>query len=84
MAEKVTGITDKPVTFTGPEAQALGALVRRLYEHNRELDFYKTEMGLAIIRNGLEVIRHEHEDGTVSFDLEHAPSQVADKPATMN
>ena len=82
MAEKVTGITDKPVTFTGPEAQALGALVRRLYEHNRELDFYKTAMGLAIIRNGLEVIHHEHEDGTVSFDLQPKPEPNEPTPIT--
>ena len=81
MAEKVTGCS--PISrdvHRANEAQALGALVRRLYEH-KGARLLKTAMGLAIIRNGLEVRYHEHEDGTVSFDLQPAPPDpAADAP----
>ena len=34
-----------------------------------------TAMALAIYRKRLQVIHHEHDDGSISFDLQHEPEQ---------
>ena len=43
-------------------------------------------MGLAIYRKRLQVIHEEHDDGSVSFDLQPAPpdDEPVTKPLTVN
>ena len=79
------------MVLTTAEANALRGMVREMLELQShlqaqvlELSNLTTAMTTALKGRQLQLTHIEHEDGTISFDLEHAPSQVADKPATMN
>ena len=83
MAAKVTG--EGPINLTTAEANALRGMVRQLLGQVTELQGLNTMMALGLYRQRLQVIHHEHEDGTVSFDLQPAPPDPADvTPETIN
>ena len=90
MAAKLKG--DGPITLTTDEADELRASLRALFKRDdvlqgrvTELQGLNTAMALALYRKRLQVIHHEHKDGTISFDLEPAPpDQAVEVPATIN
>ena len=83
MAAKVTG--NGPMALTTAEANALRAVIKNLLGQVTELQGLNTAMAAALYRKRLMVVHEEHEDGTVSFDLQPAPPDpLEDTPATVN
>ena len=80
------------LTLTPAEATAfklmMGAMHQRQVEADSQLTLAQgvnTAMLLALYRKRLQVIHEEHEDGTVSFDLQPAPPDpLEETPATVN
>ena len=85
-----TSLVDKllgkkgPVVFTRGEVKQLQVAFEDVTQTNLKLDRMVRGMALAIYRKRLQVIHHEHDDGSVSFDLENAPATQADAPEPMN
>ena len=74
-----------PIALTTPEADALRAVIEKLLGQVTELQGLNTIMAAALYRKRLMVVHEEHDDGTVSFNLEPAPPDPADDaPATLN
>ena len=76
--EKIKG--DGPITLTKDEANELRDTIRAVFKRDAgllgqvtELQALNTMMSLALYRKRLQVIHHDHEDGTISFDLQPAP-----------
>ena len=83
MAAKVTG--EGPMVLTTAEANALRAVVKKLLGDLSLAQGVNTAMLLALYRKRLQVVHHEHEDGTISYDLQPAPPDPAeDALATVN
>ena len=90
MAAKLKG--SGPITLTKAEANELRDTVRTVLQRDdvlqgrvTELQGLNTMMALGLYRKRLQVIHHEHDDGTVSFDLQPAPlDPLEDAPATVN
>ena len=90
MAVKLKG--DGPITLTTDEANELRDTIRAVFKRDAgllgqvtELQGLNTMMALGLYRKRLQVVHREHEDGTISFDLEPAPPDpVTDTPATVN
>ena len=90
MAAKLKG--DGPITLTTDESNELRDSLRAVFKRDDVLQGQVTEltglsnmMALALYRKRLQVVHHEHEDGTISFDLEPAPPDpLEDVPATVN
>ena len=83
MAAKVTG--EGKIKLTTAEANALRAMVRQLLGQVTELQGLNSAMALALYRKRLQVVHREHDDGTISFDLENAPPDPAsDVAETVN
>ena len=90
MAAKLKG--DGALTLTADEANELRDSLRAVFKRDDVLQGQVTEltglsnmMALALYRKRLQVVHHEHEDGTISFDLEPAPPDpLEDVPATVN
>ena len=78
MAAKLKG--DGPITLTTDESNELRDSLRAVFKRDdvlqgqvAELQGLNTMMALGLYRKRLQVIHHEHDDGTVSFDLQPAP-----------
>ena len=89
MAAKLEG--DGPITLTTAEANELRDTLQGLFEWDdqllgqiTQLQELNTMMALGLYRKRLQVVHHEHSDGTISFDLQPTPPEPDDKPATMN
>ena len=82
MAAQVTG--EGPMALTTPEANALRAVIKKLLGQVTELQRLNSMMAHALAGKRLQVVHQEHEDGTISFDLEPAPDPAADAPETIN
>ena len=90
MAAKLKG--DGPITLDADEANELRDSIRAVFKRDdvlqgrvTELQGLNTMMALGLYRKRLQVVHHEHDDGTVSFDLQPAPPDpLEDAPATVN
>ena len=80
LIDKLRGGEGGPVTFTGEERARLLAAFEDQTQENLQLRRLNSAMGAAIYRKRLQVIHEEHDDGSVSFDLQPAPPD--DKPVT--
>ena len=72
--------SEGPVVLTKGELQQLQAAFADLIQTNLKLSRMVSGMSLAIYRKRLQVIHEEHDDGSVSFDLQPAPPD--DEPDT--
>ena len=90
MAAKLKG--DGPITLDADEANELRDSIRAVFKRDdvlqgqvTELQGLNTMMALGLYRKRLQVIHHEHDDGTVSFDLQPAPPDpLKYAPANLN
>ena len=83
MAAKLKG--DGPITLTTAEANELRDSIRAVFKRDNQLQALNTMMALGLYRKRLQVIHHDHEDGTISFDLQPAPPDpLEDTPPTVN
>lgn len=82
MAKQIMG--EGPMALTTAEANALRAMVKKLLGQVTELQGLNSMMALALYLKRLQVVHEEHEDGTISFDLEPASDPAADVPETVN
>ena len=90
MAAKLKG--DGPITLTTDESNELRDSLRAVFKRDdvlqgrvTELQGLNTMMALGLYRKRLQVVHYEHDDGTVSFDLQPAPPDpLEDAPATVN
>ena len=78
MAAKLKGTG--ALTLTKAEANELRDSLRAVFKRDdvlqgqvTELQGLNTAMALGLYRKRLQVVHREHEDGTISFDLENAP-----------
>ena len=75
MAKAIEG--DGPIALTTREADALRSAITMMLKELTELRGLNTAMALGLYRKRLQVVHHEHDDGTVSFDLQPAPPDDA-------
>ena len=88
MAAQLTG--DGPIALSQGEANALRAMLRQmiklegtLQSQGLELSNINTAMVAALKRNSFRLTHQEHDDGTITFDLENVP-QRPDEPVSVN
>ena len=81
VAKKVSE-ADGPLHFDAVEAETLRVLVLGLQEQVKLCQMVNTATALALQRHRLQLVHHEHEDGTISYDLQPQPEQ--DEPVTVN
>ena len=75
-----------PEAFTPEELKQIHGAFEDITQENLQLRRLNSAMGLAIYRKRLQVIHEEHDDGSVSFDLQPAPpnDEPDTKPVTVN
>ena len=71
-----------PAAFTKGELAQLRAAFEDVSTTNLRLTGMVRGMAAALYRKRLQVVHHEHDDGSVSFDLQPAPPD--DEPVTVN
>ena len=83
MAAKLKG--DGPLELTEDEANELRDTLRAVFKRDNQLQGLNTMMSLALYRKRLQVVHRDHDDGSISFDLEPAPPDpLEDVPAIVN
>ena len=76
MAKKLEG--DGPIDLTKAEATELRCALRAVFKkRDNQLQGLNTMMALALYRKRLQVVHRDHDDGSISFDLEPAPPDPA-------
>ena len=75
----------KGLTLTPREVVAFKAMMRAMYQRQVDTDGQLTmaqgvnlAMAEALNRQGFQLTHAEHEDGSVSYDLQNAPQPVAE------
>ena len=83
MAGKLRG--NGPITLTKGESNELRDTILAVFKRDNQLQGQVTElqglntmMSLALYRKRLQVVHREHEDGTISFDLQNAPPPITE------
>ena len=71
MVAKVTG--DGPIAMPKAEANALRAMLRGLLQELIVAQGVNRVMVEALYRQGFQLTHVEHDDGTVSYNLQNAP-----------
>ena len=80
------------LTLTPEETTAFKLMMASMHQRQVDTDGQlalaqtcNCAMALALYRKRLQVIHHDHDDGTVSFDLQPAPPDPAEvTPETIN
>ena len=76
LAEKITS-TDS-MTLTKAESDELRRNLRQILERQAWADFQLLAIRDAHIRNGVEVVHFEHDDGSVSYSLQPKPQPTTE------
>ena len=82
LVDKLCGDGEEPVVLTKGDLAQLRAAFEDVSTTNLKLTGMVRGMAAALYRKRLQVVHHEHDDGSVSFDLQPAPPD--DAPVSVN
>ena len=89
MSTKLLGIMEGDgegdgLTLTAGETAAFKRMLDAMHQRQLLSDMQLVAIRDAHIRDGVEVVHQEHDDGSVSYHLQHKPQPTTDAPETVN